>query len=99
MSKIMQRTFLTLGCVLALGGIAAAGTIRVENSDSKAHKVELKCSGSSSSFEVRASTTASYTFNSMAKECEITGGSIKFPTTKLVDGQAWKIKDGAAKAN
>ncbi len=95
----IKRTVLALGCLLALGGIAAAGTIRVENSDSKAHKVEIKCSGSSSSFEVRASTTTSYTFSSTAKECDIVGGTIKFPTAKLVDGQAWKIKDGEAKSN
>jgi hypothetical protein len=33
------------------------------------------------------------------KECDIVGGSVKFPTKKLVDGQKWKIKNGEAKPN
>ena len=98
MTKLL-RTLTLVGVTLGLAGTALAGTIRVENSDSKNHKVEIKCSGSSKSFEIKASTTTSYTFDSMATSCEITGGSVTFTTSKLEDGQKWKIKDGKATPN
>ena len=98
MNKLV-RSLTILGITLGLAGTALAGTIRVENSDSKDHKVEIKCSGSSKSFEIKASTTTSYTFDSMATSCEITGGTVKFTTSKLEDGQKWKIKDGNATPN
>ncbi len=78
---------------------ALAGTIRVENHDSKSYTVKLKCSGSSKQFEIRASTTTSYTFHSSAKECDIVGGTLSFPVNKLVDGQKWKINNGKAQKN
>ncbi len=82
-----------------LTSTALAGTIRVENHDSKTYTVELKCSGSSKSIEIRASTTTSYTFHSSAKECEIVGGNLSFPVKKLEDGQKWKINNGKAEKN
>lgn len=96
---MLKTTLIAATCFLLMGGTALAGSIRVYNNDSKVHKVELKCSGSSKSFEIRASTTATYTFHSTSKECDIVGGSVKFPTKKLVDGQKWKIKDGKAVKN
>lgn len=95
----MKNLFLATVFVVAASGSAFAGSIRVENGDSKTHNVELNCSGSSKSVEIRASTAATYTFHSSHKECDITGGSIKFPMNNLEDGQKWKIKDGNAKAN
>lgn len=82
--------------VLAIPATALAGTIRVYNNDSKTHTIELKCSGSSKTVEVKASTTASYTFHSTSKSCDIVGGTVSFPTKTLEDGQSWKFKDGKA---
>ncbi len=94
-----MRTFIFAGLILlALTATALAGTIRVDNGDSKTYKVELKCSGSSKTVEIRSSTTASYTFNSTAKECDIVGGDLTFPTKKLVDGQKWRIRQGKVSA-
>jgi hypothetical protein len=95
----MKKLALAFVCIAAMAGSAFAGTIRVENHDSKTYTVELKCSGSSKSFEIRASTTASYTFHSSSKECDIVGGTVEFPTKKLTDGSKWKIHNGKAKAN
>lgn len=95
----MKNLILSAIFVVAAGGSAFAGSIRVENSDSKTHIVELNCSGSSKSVEIRSSTAATYTFHSSSKECGITGGSVSFPKSKLEDGQKWKIKDGKAKVN
>ncbi|MFT7623768.1 MAG: hypothetical protein ACI9WU_002951 [Myxococcota bacterium] len=78
---------------------AYAGSIRVYNNDSKAHTVELKCSGSSQKFEIRASTTATYTFHSTSKKCDIVGGTVKWPTSTMEDGGKWTIKNGEAKSN
>lgn len=78
---------------------AFAGTIRVYNNDSKTHTIKLKCSGSSKSIDIKGSTTASYTFHSSSKSCDIVGGTVKFPTKKLEDGQKWKFKNGEAKKN
>ena len=89
--------FLAAALLMLTSTTALAGTIRVYNSDSKAHKVELKCSGSSKSIEIRASTTASYTFHSTNNECDIVGGTVDFPTKKMTNGQKWRIKDGKAK--
>lgn len=88
-----------VACLLGLTSVAGAGSIRVENSDSKNHTIELKCSGSSKTVEIRSSTTSTYTFHSTSRDCDIVGGSIAFPTKKLVDGQKWKIKDGKASTN
>ncbi len=85
--------------LIAMTATALAGSIRVYNNDSKTHTVKLKCSGSSKSIEIRASTTATYTFHSSNKSCDIVGGTVSFPTKKLEDGQKWKIKDGKAKKN
>jgi hypothetical protein len=76
-----------------------AGTIRVENHDSKKYTVELDCSGNHKSFTIDSSTTASYTFDSTEKSCKITGGDVKFSASKLVDGQHWKIDNGKATPN
>ncbi len=93
------RLLLALVGVVALSATAFAGSIRVYNNDSKTHTVKLKCSGSSKSFEIRASTTATYTFHSTSKECDIVGGTITWPTKKMTDGGKWKIKDGKAVKN
>jgi spore coat protein U-like protein len=95
----MKRILLSLSCLVLATGVALAGTIRVECSDSKPHTVELSCSGSKKTLEIRPNVTTSYTFHSSAKSCDIIGGTIKFPTNKLEDGQKWKIKDGVAKPN
>ena len=94
-----RKIILSAICLVAMTSTAVAGTIRVYNSDSKTHKVELKCSGSSKSIEIRGSTTASYTFHSTNQSCDIVGGTVTFPTSTLENGQKWKIKDGKATAN
>jgi hypothetical protein len=56
-----MRAFLLATAMIAMSaGIASAGSIRVYNNDSKTHTIELKCSGSSKSIEIRGSTTATY---------------------------------------
>ncbi len=95
----MKKIGLIAMFLLAMAGTAFAGSIRVYNNDSKSHTVKLKCSGSSKSIEIRGSTTATYTFHSSNKECDIVGGSVSFPTKKLVNGQKWKIKNGKAQKN
>ncbi|HPH64629.1 MAG TPA: hypothetical protein PLF40_02750 [Kofleriaceae bacterium] len=92
----MKKITLSFITLISLTAVASAGSIRVYNSDSKSHKIELKCSGSSKTVEIDPSKTTTYTFHSTSKECDIVGGSIKFPTTKLTDGGSWKIKDGVA---
>lgn len=95
----MNKTLLTASLILGivLPGTALAGTIRVQNQDSEEHTIELKCSGSSKTVKVKASTTASYTFHSTSSSCDIVGGSIDFPVSKLEDGQKWTFKNGDAK--
>jgi hypothetical protein len=85
--------------VMLATGVAVAGSINVYNSDSKVHTIELNCSGSKKTIEIKGSTTATYTFHSTHKDCEITGGTIAFPVKKLEDNQKWKIKDGKATKN
>lgn len=88
------------GLALAfLTSTALAGSIRVENHDSKTYTVQLKCSGSSKSLEIRGSTTTTYTFHSTSKECDIVGGDVSFPVKKMEDGQKWKINNGKAEKN
>ncbi len=95
-----MKTILLATAVLAMSaGVAAAGSIRVYNNDSKTHTIELKCSGSSKTVEIRGSTTATYTFHSTSKSCDIVGGTVTFPTKTLEDGQSWKFKDGKAIKN
>ena len=88
---------LVVCAVLLVPSIALAGSIRVQNQDSKEHTVELKCSGSSKSVTMKASTTSTYTFHSTSSSCDIVGGSVSFPTDKLENGQKWTIKNGTAK--
>lgn len=96
----MKRIVFPTIAFLCLGATSAfAGTIRVYNNDSKEHTIELKCSGSSKTVKVKGSTTASYTFHSTSKECDIVGGTVSFPVKKLVDGQKWKFKDDKAIKN
>jgi len=92
----MKKLVLSTILFAAMTSTAYAGTIRVYNNDSKVHTVELKCSGSSKSIEIKASTTASYTFHSTSDTCDIVGGSVTFPTKKMEDGQNWKIKNDKA---
>lgn len=95
----MKKLILVGAMVFGMSGVANAGSIRVYNNDSKTHTVKLKCSGSSKSFDIKASTTATYTFHSSSKSCDIVGGSVKWPTSKMEDGKKWKIKNGEAKPN
>lgn len=96
----MKTTLIAAAALLLfLTSTAIAGSIRVYNSDSRSHTVKLKCSGSSKSITIRASTTATYTFHSTNNSCDIVGGTVSFPTKKLVNGQKWKIKNGKAKKN
>ncbi|MEZ4366338.1 MAG: hypothetical protein R2939_08615 [Kofleriaceae bacterium] len=88
---------LSAAAILLVATPAVAGSIRVQNGDSKVHTIELKCSGSSKTVELKASTTSTYTFHSTHKSCDIVGGTITFPVKVLEDGQAWTIKDGKAK--
>jgi hypothetical protein len=93
----MKTIALTALLLLSLPTAALAGTIRVQNHDSKEHTVELKCSGSSKSITIKGSTTASYTFHSTSDSCDIVGGSVEFPTDTMKDGQKWTIKNDGAK--
>lgn len=97
--KKLLGSLTAVSMTLGLATAAIAGTIRVENSDSKSYTIELKCSGSGKTLTIDPSKTTSYTFDSMATSCDIVGGNLKFPTKKLEDGQKWKIHDGEAKAN
>lgn len=92
------RVLLVSSLLTVTAGIATAGSIRVDNGDSKTHTIELKCNGSKKVVEIKGSTTTTYTFHSTATSCEITGGSIAFPTKTLENGQKWAIRSGKAKA-
>jgi len=91
----MRSVILT--ALLLVPSAALAGSIRVQNQDSSEHTIELKCSGSSKKVEMKGSTTSTYTFHSTSSSCDIVGGSVKFPTSKLENGQKWTIKNGVAK--
>lgn len=75
---------------------AMAGSVRIYNSDSSDHTIELKCSGSSKTLKIDRSRTSTYTFHSSYSSCDIVGGSISFPTSQLKDGQSWKISQSKA---
>ncbi|MFT7579591.1 MAG: hypothetical protein ACI9MR_001257 [Myxococcota bacterium] len=93
----MKSIFIAAILLVSTAGIANAGTIRVQNQDSSSYTVKLKCSGSSKSINIKSSTTASYTFHSSSKSCDIVGGGISFPVGTMEDGQKWTIKNGKAK--
>lgn len=76
--------------------VASAGSIRVE-SDGK-YSVNLKCSGSSKTIQIPSGTTT-VTFHSTSNSCDIVGGGVKWPVSKLENGGKWKIKGGTAKKN
>ena len=92
----MKKFAMSMAVLLAFANWAMAGSIQVYNSDSKNHTIELKCSGSSKSMEIKGSTTTTYTFHSTSKECDIVGGTVKWPVSKMEDGVKWRIKDGKA---
>ncbi len=99
MTKLSIRRSALVLC--ALGSMfaaqqAAAGSVRIHNNDSSEHRIELKCSGSSKTLIISASRTSTYTFHSTSASCDIVGGSVSFPTSKLEDGQSWKIKQSKA---
>lgn len=96
---MIRRSLIAMALVLGTAAAAHAGSIRVENNDSVDHTIELKCSGSSATVKIQHSTTSTYTFHSTSNECDIVGGSIAFPVSKLENGKAWKIKDGKANPN
>ncbi len=95
----MKTLLLCAALFFSSVSVANAGSIRVYNNDSKNHTIELKCSGSSKTVEVKRSSTATYTFHSSARSCDIVGGTVKFPVKVLKDGTKWKFKNGEAKKN
>ncbi len=94
---MIARSLLAATLLLA-AGVAHAGSVRVQNQDSSAHTVELKCSGAKRTVTIKASTTSTVTFHSTLDACEIEGGTVEFPTETLEDGQKWRIQNGDAKA-
>jgi hypothetical protein len=95
MKKMMTiLTILAVSCFFA--SVASAGSIRVE-SDGK-YSVNLKCSGSSKTISIPSGTTT-VTFHSTSSSCDIAGGDVKWPVSKLENGGKWKIKSGTAKKN
>jgi hypothetical protein len=95
----MNFKIIVLITCVSISGFAQAGTVRVYNNDSQVHTIILKCNGSQKNLEIRASSTASYTFHSSSKECDIVGGSVKFVDKKIHDGQSWEIKNTQAHRN
>ena len=88
---------LTIAAVLGLTvSVASAGTIRVESDNT--YSIDLKCSGSSKTVEIRRGTTT-VTFHSTNSSCDIVGGDVKWPVKKLENGGKWKIKSGKAQKN
>ena len=87
---------LTVLAAFGLSSIALAGSIRVE-SDSN-YSVNLKCSGSSKTIKIPSGTTT-VTFHSSSSSCDIAGGDVKWPVSKLENNGKWKIKSGQAKKN
>ena len=85
-----------LAIVCLTASVASAGSIRVE-SDAK-YNVNLKCSGSSKTIEIRSGTTT-VTFHSSSSSCDIVGGDVTWPVSKLENGAKFKIKSGKAKKN
>ena len=89
--------FLAVLAVLVLTpALAFAGTIRVESDNN--YTVKLKCSGSSKTIKIGRGTTT-VTFHSSSSSCDIVGGQVKWPVSKLVTNGKWKIKNGTAKKN
>lgn len=62
------------------------GNVRIENADSKAYRLDIKVSGSSSVLEIRASTTASYSWSGGARDAEVRGGGAAFPGSVIKVG-------------
>ena len=95
----MKKIALMLSVIAVLAltpALAFAGTIRVESD--KNYVVKLKCSGSSKTIKIGRGTTT-VTFHSSSSSCDIVGGQVKWPVTKLVNNGKWKIRNGAAKKN
>ncbi|MGR6874417.1 hypothetical protein ACU6U9_19420 [Pseudomonas sp. HK3] len=95
----MKFKIISIALMLAFGVQANAGTVRIHNNDSKTHVVKIKCNGSSKNVQVNGSATSSYTFHSTASSCDIVGGTVSFPVSKLEDGQSWKFKNDKASQN
>jgi type 1 fimbria pilin len=75
---------------------AFAGSIRVESDGN--YSVDLKCSGSSKTIKIPSGTTT-VTFHSTSNSCDIAGGDVKWPVSKLENNGKWKIKSGTAQKN
>ncbi|MEH6448161.1 MAG: hypothetical protein V7765_05785 [Oleispira sp.] len=95
----MYFRILSIMAAMAFAAQVNAGTVRIYNNDSQTHTVNLKCNGSSKELKVSASATSSYTFHSSASSCDIVGGSVSFPASKLENGQSWKFKNNTATKN
>ena len=72
---------LTLALIFSASSTSAL-SIRVYNQDSKDHTVQLKCNGSAKSVTIKKSATATYTVQTSASTCQVTGGSATFPGNK-----------------
>jgi hypothetical protein len=79
-----------------LSAVGLAGSNRVE-SDGE-YSVDLKCSLSSKAIQIPSGTTT-VTFHSSSNSCDIAGGDVKWPVSKLENKGKWKIKSGQAKSN
>ena len=93
----MKKLSITLSLLACFSLPLEAGSVRIYNADSEDHRLELNCAGSSKALDIKRSATATYTFHSTASNCTIRGGSIDFPTDKIIDGQAWTIRQAKAK--
>ena len=85
-----------LALVCFTASVASAGSIRVESDGN--YSVNLKCSGSSKTIKIPSGTTT-VTFHSSSSSCDIAGGDVKWPVSKLENGAKFKIKSGTAKKN
>jgi len=85
--------------IVAFSQSLLAGSIRIYNNDSNTHVIKLKCNGSSKTLKINRSATSTYTFHSTASKCDVDGGTVRFPSRNIQDGQAWKIKNGLASKN
>lgn len=83
--------------LLSLPLLAEAGSVRIYNSDSKDYQIQLKCQGRNKEMTINASRTSTYTFDSSANECKVTGGGVSFPSAIIKNGQNLTIRSGAAK--
>jgi hypothetical protein len=91
--KWIAALFLVVPLTALVTLAEAAVTVRVYNKDSKEHSLAARCGGSTYEIKVRASTTASYTWQGSAP-CEVTLGG---ETHSFSGGESFTIHDGHIK--